>query len=76
MREQRYGDSVYGYLIDVGSKAFGWEFLRRNPNYRADHRSIASENDAVLVARRWGCAADPGLRADQLTAISPSRQSH
>jgi Proteobacterial transcriptional regulator-like domain len=64
MNEQWRCDSAYRYLDSLGSIAFSWEFLRRNPDYRAAYRSIASGNDAVLVARRWGCAADPDLRAD------------
>jgi hypothetical protein len=68
----RFG-SPYSYLIDLASKAFGWEFLRRNAEYGVAHRSIASENDAAFVARRWGCAADPGLRADQVAIIWPTK---
>jgi Family of unknown function (DUF6499) len=58
------GDA-YTYLDDLGSKAFAWELLRRNSEYRAAYRSIASEGDAASVARRWGCAVDPDLRANR-----------
>jgi hypothetical protein len=64
MHEHWRFDSVYRYLVDLGSLASGWEFLRRNADYIAAYRSIASGNDAVLVARRWGWAADPDLCAD------------
>jgi hypothetical protein len=51
----------------LAMKAFAWEFLRRNSEYRAAYRSIASEGDAASVAQRWGCAVDPDLRADRAT---------
>jgi hypothetical protein len=53
--------SVDGYLVDPTT--FAWEFLRRNAAYRAAYKSIASKEDADLVAQRWGCAADPDLCA-------------
>jgi hypothetical protein len=57
--------TAYSYLDDLGSTAFVWEFLRRNADYRAAYRAIGSEDDAALVARRWGCAIDPDLCADR-----------
>jgi Family of unknown function (DUF6499) len=48
-------------------KAFAWEFLRRNSEYQAAYRSIASGGDAASVTQRWGCAVDPDLRADRTT---------
>jgi hypothetical protein len=50
---------AYTYLDDLGSAAFAWEFLRRNSDYRALYRSIASKSDAApemteLLAQRWG----------------------
>jgi hypothetical protein len=55
---------AYSYVVDPS--AFSWEFLRRNPDYQADYRSITSEQEAALVANRWGCALDPILRSDHL----------
>lgn len=55
------------YLESLAIKAFAWEFLRRNSEYQADYRSIASGGDAASVAQRWGCAVDPNLRADRAT---------
>jgi hypothetical protein len=60
----------YDYLDNLGSIAFGWEFLRRNPDYRADFKSIMSNEDATLVTQRWGCATDPDLRADHAPTIT------
>jgi hypothetical protein len=57
---------AYSYLDVLGSKAFAWEFLRRNPEYQADYQSIVGKGDAAyeLLVQRWGCAIDPTLRAD------------
>jgi hypothetical protein len=66
MREDWRLATAYSYLDGLGSKAFAWEFLRRNSEYRAAYRSISSAEDAALVAQRWGWAADPDLRADQV----------
>jgi len=61
--------TAYSYLDVHGSRAFAWEFLRRNSDYRAAYRAIRSKDDASLVAQRWGCAADPDLRADRVEII-------
>jgi hypothetical protein len=42
MRDQCRLADVYSYLIDLGSEAFAWEFLRRNSDYQAANQSIAS----------------------------------
>jgi len=64
---------AYDYV--VAPWAFAWEFLRRNPDYQADFRSITSERDAALVSERWGCAIDPNLRSDCLGSdlITPKK---
>ena len=54
----------YRYLDHLGPKAFAWEFLRRNPEYRTAYRSISSAEDAASVAQRWGYTTDPDLPAD------------
>jgi hypothetical protein len=59
--------TAYNYLDGLGSAAFAWEFLRRNPGYRADYES----NNATTVMKRWGCAtaADPDLRIDRARIV-------
>jgi Proteobacterial transcriptional regulator-like domain len=71
MRENWRMGAAYTYLDNLGSMAFAWEFLRRNSDYRADFKSITSEDDATLVIQRWGCATDPDLRADYAPIITP-----
>jgi hypothetical protein len=61
--------AAYSYAADLGSRAFAWEFLRRNSEYRTAYRAIASKDDAALVAQRWGCMADPDLRADRVEVV-------
>jgi hypothetical protein len=65
MKENWRLATACSYLDGLGFTAFAWEFLRRNPAYRADYQSIRSEDEAALVARRWGCAINPDLRADR-----------
>lgn len=56
--------AAYDYLSDLSAADFAFEFLRRNPEYRADFHN-ASEQDALGdgveasrmgLARRWGLA--------------------
>jgi hypothetical protein len=63
--------TAYGYLDSLGSAAFAWEFLRRNPGYRAAYESISNVDDAAMVTKRWGCAtaADPDLRVDRARVV-------
>jgi hypothetical protein len=52
------------YLLDPTCFAScAWEFLRGNGAYRVAYQSITSTEDADLVARRWGRAANPDLCA-------------
>jgi hypothetical protein len=62
----------YNHLDFLGSTAFAWEFLKRNPDYQVTYRSIASKGDTTLetseqVAQQWGLhfMADPDLRTDR-----------
>lgn len=52
-------------FIGLTVPALCWEFLRRNPDYRADFALASGE--ARSVDRRWGlsAAADPSLSADE-----------
>jgi hypothetical protein len=61
--------AAYSYLDNLGSRASAWEFLRRNSEYRTAYRAIGSKDDAASVAQRWGCAADPDLRADRVEVV-------
>jgi hypothetical protein len=57
----RMGDA-YSYFDGLQPKETAWEFVRRNPEYRAIYpvyRFIAT-----LFAQRWACVVDPDLRAD------------
>jgi hypothetical protein len=63
---------AYTYLDFLGSTAFAWEFLRRNSDYQAAYRAIASAGDTTpetseQVAQQWGLhfMADPDLRTDR-----------
>jgi Family of unknown function (DUF6499) len=71
MRENWRLAAAYSYSDDLGSRALAWEFLRRNSKYRSAYRAIGSEDDAASVAQRWGCAADPDLRADRVGVVWP-----
>jgi transcriptional regulator len=65
------GDA-YSYIDDLGPKAAAWEFVRRNPEYRAVYtvyRFIIG-GFATLFAQRWGCSVDPDLRADHAPIAS------
>jgi hypothetical protein len=59
---------AYSYLVNLGPAAFAWEFLRRNSDYRNDYRS-ARKGDTAQLAKRWGTAANPDLRADQVLDV-------
>jgi hypothetical protein len=63
MQEDWRIGSTYSYLDGLDPVAIGWEFMRRNAEYRAAYRSIVS-GIAAPFARRWGCVVDPDLRAD------------
>jgi hypothetical protein len=60
---------TYSYLDGLDLTAFAWEFLRRNSDYRANYKSLASEGNEALLGRRWGCAANPNLSADQVSVV-------
>jgi hypothetical protein len=72
----RQAAEAYAYLYTVGSPKFVWEFLRRNPNYQADYRSIARYGDTTpeaseLIAGRWGLRfmVAPDLRGDSAPVV-------
>ncbi len=50
--------SAYDYTRDLNSVGVAWEFLRRNPDYRADYANAriraALETGAADPERRWG----------------------
>jgi hypothetical protein len=63
MQEDWRTSSAYSYLDGLRPPAIAWEFMRRNPDYRAAYRFIVA-GLAALFAQRWGCVVDPDLRAD------------
>ncbi|WP_421738024.1 transcriptional regulator domain-containing protein [Caulobacter sp.] len=56
--------------IDPRQAALAWEFLRRNPEYRADYRRWRA-GARIGLAERWGLRAplDPDLRDIDAEAI-------
>jgi len=67
---------TYTYLDDLGSTSFAWEFLRRNPGYRAAYESIIGNSDVTpemseRIAQEWGLqfAVAPDLRADRAPVV-------
>lgn len=49
--------SSYDYLDDLSAEELAWEFLRRNPAYRAIYNDLveAGDEDALdEAARHWG----------------------
>ena len=50
--------ATYEYLNDLDPAEFAWEYLRRNPEYRRDFRTIVreptSDDDTEASARLWG----------------------
>jgi hypothetical protein len=58
--------NAYSYLDGLQPKEAAFEFVRRNPEYRAvyaGYRFIVN-GVATLLAQRWGCVVDPDLRGD------------
>lgn len=56
-------------FLGLPAPSLCWEFLRRNPDYRADYER--SEREQAPVDRRWGLAigADPQLDADSAGVV-------
>jgi Family of unknown function (DUF6499) len=63
MREGWGMGEAYSYVDGLEPKEAGWEFFRRNPEYRSVYRFIVG-GFATLFAQRWNCVVDPDLRAD------------
>ena len=50
---------AYLYVLALDGPALAWEFLRRNPGYRAEwHRAGPRRRDDA--AMRWGLRSRPG----------------
>ena len=62
----RIGDA-YSYFDGLQPKEAAWEFVRRNPEYKAVYVAyrFITGGFATLFAQRWSCVVDPDLRADQ-----------
>ncbi len=43
--------AAYLYLLDLGTQALAWEYLRRHPDYRSEH---ARDPNDQAFASRWG----------------------
>ena len=44
--------AAYLYTLDLDGPALAWEYLRRNPKYRAEHAASARRRSAWF--ERWG----------------------
>ncbi len=55
--------------VGYNAADYAWEFLRRNPDYRAEfeHRARHSHDDSLAIDPRWGLrfAADPTSKAPE-----------
>ncbi|MGJ7484471.1 transcriptional regulator domain-containing protein [Variovorax sp. LT2P21] len=51
--------AAYLYTLDLDGPALAWEYLRRNPMYRAEHAAWARRRSAWF--ERWGlrCCRGP-----------------
>jgi len=54
-------DTDYRYVAGLSAESIAWEFLRRNPEYRADYHarmvkeeSALSVSEAAKVGQKWG----------------------
>lgn len=49
---------AYAIMQDAEAADFAWEFLRRNADYREDHRRLQNRGSLFAVSRkfrqRWG----------------------
>ena len=39
--------AAYGYLMELGPSGWAWEFLRRNPDYRADAAKLLAQPETA-----------------------------
>ncbi|MHB8886147.1 MAG: transcriptional regulator domain-containing protein [Methylovirgula sp.] len=54
-KEDWRSPTAYDYTRDLNSSEFAWEFLRRNPDYRADFSNDRTESvSEESLGRRWG----------------------
>jgi hypothetical protein len=80
--------AAYAYLSNLSTADLAFEFLRRNPEYRADFQR-ASEKDALgggaeaprlSLARRWGLAfpgrSQPARGRSGCVLASPSARRY
>jgi Family of unknown function (DUF6499) len=56
--------AAYAYLNDLSPTELAWEFLRRNPDYQRDYRTIVREapRDGEFpepLIQQWGLAFRP-----------------
>jgi hypothetical protein len=58
--------AAYRYMTELDLSGWAWEFLRRNPDYRADAAKSAAQPDAARLpdgaGRRWGLQSPGGPR--------------
>jgi hypothetical protein len=67
--------AAYAYVSDLDPSGLAWEFLRRNPEYRREYRTVSEESQsnaqAEAFACRWGmrsCVA-PDMPANKAALI-------
>jgi hypothetical protein len=53
-KEDWRSPAAYEYAKRLESDGLAWEFLRRNPDYRADYRAAPDDDGADARAAVWG----------------------
>jgi hypothetical protein len=63
-REDWRSRAAYDYATTMEAPGLAWEFLRRNPDYRADYEIARAEADdgAAGPARCWGLRFSGGSK--------------
>ena len=54
MLDTRRLPDAYRYLLRLSRSGWAWEFLRRNPAYRAAATALSEGRDAAGGAAPWG----------------------
>lgn len=70
-------DGAYDYLDQLSEHEFGWEFLRRNPEYEADARRAGADKvePTLLPTGQKLWRLQSSARADRKWSVCPFRRS-
>ncbi|WP_233902043.1 transcriptional regulator domain-containing protein [Paracoccus denitrificans] len=80
-------ETAYDYIDQLTISELAWEFLRRNPDYKATFQNLSSsgrltEGTSTAFAQQWGLcfrsrpALDGARAADLLDPTNRSRGDH